>query len=174
VLALAFSGIALALAGCGQEAEEKPAARRQERATQAIRAYEEAARQRPDDASVRAKLGRAYLVAHQYDEAVTVLLEAVRLEPGLAGAHADLGTAYGFLAQWPNAIASFEEAIRLSPNLVDAHSRLGTTYLAIGELDGALREQKWLEERAPALAEDLRKNIDTYNMQRVRLPGTRR
>lgn len=174
VVVLAVWGIVLATAGCGQEAEKKPLAKRQERVAEAIKAYEEAVSLRPDDAWVRAKLGRAYIFAQRYDEAIAALREAVRLEPGLAPAHADLGAAYGFQVQWQHAIASFKAAIRLSPNMVDAHSRLGTTYLAVGDLEGALREYKWLETRAPALARDLLQNIDTYKMQRASLPGPRR
>lgn len=174
VVALAVWGIFLATTGCGQEAEKKSLAKRQERVASAIKAYEEAARQRPDDAKVHAKLGRAYLIAHRYDEAIASLRQAVRLEPDLAPAHADLGAAHGFQAQWKRAIASFKAAIRLSPNMVDAHSRLGTTYLAVGDLEGALREYKWLETRAPALARDLLQNVDTYKMQRASLPGPRR
>jgi Flp pilus assembly protein TadD len=171
---LAVLGIVLATAGCGQDAEKKPQSSHQERVAEAIKTYEEASRQRPDDARVLSKLGRAYLIARRHSEAVTVLRKAVILEPDLASAHADLGTAYGFRAQWQPAIESFKEAIRLSPNMTDAHSRLGTTYLAVGDVEGALREYKWLNARAPTLAQELAENISTYKMQRADLPGERR
>ena len=163
----------LVLTGCGQESENKPQSTREDRVAAAIDAYEKVAQQRPGDAAVRAKLGRALIIAHRYDEGVIALREAVRLQPNLAQAHADLGAAYGFQEEWERAIASFKEAIRLAPEMVDVHSRLGTTYLAVRDLEGALREYKWLETRNPALAQELLQTIETHKTRGAPLLGPR-
>ena len=60
------------------------ALQRQEKFDQAIAAYREAIRLKPDEASYHASMGFALQLDGKVDEAITAYREAIRLKPGYA------------------------------------------------------------------------------------------
>ena len=61
--------------------------------TEAIAAFREAIRLKPDLASAHYNLGNALRVQGKLDEAIAAYREAIRLKPDLAEAHYNLGLA---------------------------------------------------------------------------------
>jgi len=106
---------------------------------QAVQAYREAIRLKPDLADAWYNLGIAYRKVGQYQQAVQAYREAIRLRPDDAEAWNNLGIAYDQLGQLQEAIRAYREAIRLKPDLADAWHNLGIAYLALGQPQEAVR-----------------------------------
>jgi Flp pilus assembly protein TadD len=69
------------------------------RDSEAITAFQEAVRLKPDDAAMHSGLGSAYYGLRRYSEAVGAYQEAIRLKPDDASTWCGLGMAYDQLGQ---------------------------------------------------------------------------
>jgi tetratricopeptide (TPR) repeat protein len=105
---------------------------------EAIAAYREAIRLRPDDARAHTNLGNALRDQGKVDEAIAAYREAIRLQPDLAKAHGNLGEALRRQGKVDEAIAAYREAIRLRPDDAVAHRNLGVLLRGRGDYAGAL------------------------------------
>jgi tetratricopeptide (TPR) repeat protein len=112
---------------------------------EAIPAYREALRLKPDDADAWYNLGLAYSKLGLHKEAIAAYREAVRLKPDYAKAWSNLGAAYELLGRSPDAIAACRKALRLKPDDVEPWITLGASYINLG------RNQKAIEACREAL-----------------------
>jgi tetratricopeptide (TPR) repeat protein len=132
------------------------------RYTEAVEAYKQAIRLRPDDASAHFNLGdyasahfnlgHAYVKLGRYDEAIEACKQAIRLKPDLVSAHLTLGNAYDKLGRYDETIEACEQAIRLKPDLAEAHYILGNTYVKLGRNAEAIEAFKQAIRLKPGLA----------------------
>jgi tetratricopeptide (TPR) repeat protein len=120
---------------------------REWRLDEAIAAYRQAIRLRPDYADAHTNLGIALVKQQEKpSEAVVVLREAIRLKPGDASAHFALGTALHQLMsrgehgqrKLDEVIREYREAVRLYPGSADASFALGKLLSRLGRFDEAI------------------------------------
>src|SRR5579884_1461952 len=108
------------------------------RHAEAVTAYKEALRLKPDDEAAWFDLGAAYGLLGQYDKAVSASQEAIRLKPDDAAAWLSLGVAYHDLGRYDKAVSAEQEAIRLKPDDERAWFSLGAAYGLLGQYDKAV------------------------------------
>ena len=103
------------------------------REAQAIAAYREATRAKPD--FVRPLSHLAYLLASQerFAEAEPYFLAVLREDPGNAVAHFNLGYAHDKRGQYKRAVHEFREATRLNPKIDRAWYGLGLAHAHLGQ-----------------------------------------
>jgi tetratricopeptide (TPR) repeat protein len=99
-------------------------------------------RQRPSDPNAHFKLGRAYFLSRQYQEAINPFKETIRINPDHALAHYALGASYLHLGQNQESIISYKKAIQINPNDALAHQELGYAYSKIGQYQKAISSIK--------------------------------
>ena len=95
---------------------------------EAVEAFKQAVRLKPDDAEAHTNLGVAYRSLKRFDEAAASFKEAIRLKPDWAVPHIHLGITYLNTDRAKEAINSFKEAVRLEPKLAEAQNNLGVAY----------------------------------------------
>lgn len=79
----------------------------------------------PDDALAQYYLGKRYIQAHHYPDALRALDTAAHLDPNSAQTHLDLGVCYFELRDMERAQTEFEEALRRNDRLAQAVFMLG-------------------------------------------------
>jgi tetratricopeptide (TPR) repeat protein len=105
---------------------------------EALVAYKEAVRLKPDDPESHSMLG--FLQSSNLDVAIGEYREAVRLKPAEASYHIELGVALAKKKDIHAAIAEAEEAIRLDPRNGAYHALLGGILLEEGDINKAASE----------------------------------
>jgi Flp pilus assembly protein TadD len=106
---------------------------------QAVQAYRESIRLKPDFAEAWYNLGFAYAKLGQYQQAVNPYREAIRLKPDDALAWYNLGNAYARLGQYQEAVQANREAIRLKQDDAEAWTNLGVAYFQLGQHQQAVQ-----------------------------------
>jgi tetratricopeptide (TPR) repeat protein len=109
---------------------------------EAIAAYRDAIRLKPESAEAHGNLGLALTEQGQVAEAITELRETIRLKPDFFGAHYNLGNALRDQGKPAEAIAAYREAIRLQPDYAEAHCNLGSILQGQGQFREALAEYR--------------------------------
>ncbi|MBI2502390.1 MAG: tetratricopeptide repeat protein [Candidatus Latescibacteria bacterium] len=104
--------------------------------------WTDAVRKGPLMARPYVNLGKAYLEAGQYPEAIAASRRALELNPELDRAHYNIGTAYLHQDHLEEAIASYRRALEIRPELIEAHNNLGNAYLEQGRSAEALAEYR--------------------------------
>lgn len=120
---------------------------------QAIAAYRDAVRLRPDDADAWFNLGVSYGFMLRYPEAIEAYGEAQRLNPKRIDASYNLGNAYSTLKQYDLAIQSYREALRHKPDHVDAWINLGVSYGRARQYDEAIKAYRKALQLQPKSAD---------------------
>ncbi|MCC7261256.1 MAG: tetratricopeptide repeat protein [Candidatus Latescibacteria bacterium] len=87
-------------------------------------------------------LGKAFLEAGEYQQAIAASRRALAIDPNLDRAHYNIGRAYQALDQQEEAIASYLRALEIRPDLIEARNNLGNAYLVQGHADAALAEYR--------------------------------
>jgi Flp pilus assembly protein TadD len=122
---------------------------------EAIEAYRQALRLKPDDVNIWLNLGGAYGKLGRYREVVEASRQALRLKPDDADAWINLGIAYGKLGRHREAIAAYREALRFKPDDAQAWNNLAIAYVLSGNRSAALEAVKELRRYNPQKAEKL-------------------
>ncbi len=104
---------------------------------EAIEAFKQATRIRPDYVDVHNNLGVAYGKSGKYKEAIEAFKQAIRIRPDFAEAHYNLGIAYEKSGKHREAVKAYKQAIRIKPDFAEAHYNLGIAY----EKSGKYREE---------------------------------
>ncbi len=99
---------------------------------EAIDAFNQAIRIKPDFADAHFNRGNSYKELGHYKEAIEAYKQAISIKPDDADAHHNLGVAYGSLDMHKEAIDAYKHATRIKPDHEFAHNNLGVTY---GSLD---------------------------------------
>lgn len=138
---------------------------------EALEAFRNAVRLRPDYGEARLALGIAELGGGNYDQALQHFQAAARLSPTLVAVHLNLGEAYRATKQWEKAKASFDKALQMDSNLAQAHYNLGLMYMTAGAefpgldaLQGMQRAKEELTRYRNLMGPRLRRDDPTTNI----------
>jgi TonB family protein len=106
------------------------------------------------------KLGKDYLEAKKYKQAIEEFRRASRLRPDSSEAFYQLGLAHrdaiavsDKAGRTDEAARAFKEATRLKPDFAEAHHQLGWSYYDLGQPDQAVESLKEALRLKPDLAE---------------------
>ena len=122
---------------------------RLERYSDALRAFSEAVRLRPDYAEAYNNRGVVYRKIRQYLEAIQDYTRAIELNEFYADAYHNRGVAYRRMERWKDAIRDFTDAIRIRPEYADAYNNRGNARLMIGDKNGAVADYRAALRVAP-------------------------
>ncbi len=126
-----------------------------DRGEDAVNAYRQAIRLKPDFAKAYFNLGLLYAELRRYEEAIEAYRQTIRLTPDNADAHSNLGMLYGGTNRPNEAKATLKEAIKLAPDSAAAHYNLGLVYIQYGDISAACEQQQRLLRLDRKLADTL-------------------
>ena len=95
------------------------------RHAEAVWAYGEAVRLKPDYARAYTNMGVALAKLRRWDDAVHAYRAAIRARPEYADAYYNLALTLADLRRWGDALDAFREAVRLNPADADAFYNMG-------------------------------------------------
>jgi tetratricopeptide (TPR) repeat protein len=108
----------------------------------------------PDDAAVRAELGKLYLDAGRYQDAGAWLTSALELEPDNLNVRTQLALSLLNVGRLDDAVAAYEENLRVAPEHPASLLGLGRVKLYLQQdIDGGLALWEKLVAVAPGSAE---------------------
>ena len=107
---------------------------------EALTAYDEAIRLRPDYADAYASRCRVYGFLNQQRRGVQDCDEAIRLKPDSARAYFNRGSRYFILRQNEAAVRDFSEAMRLVKPDAHVYQARGQAYFLLGQYDQAVQD----------------------------------
>ena len=81
--------------------------------------------------------GWIYIIAGNYDQAISDFNKAIQLRPNDALAYYGLGSAYSIKRDYSQARSEFNKAIKLDPNYGDAYNKRAWTYYFQGKYNEA-------------------------------------
>lgn len=122
---------------------------------EAIKAFKQAIKLRPDYIDAHNRLAEAYAEIDEFKKAADTLKQAIRYQPDSATAYAKLGDAYENAGETKKAIEAYTEAIRLNPKAADVHYKLGVIHAQRESEEPAVAEYKILQTLDPKLAQEL-------------------
>ena len=125
-----------------------------EKFDEAIKAFSQAVKLKPEFAEAYLQLGEAYWEQGEPKKALEAYKQSLKYQPNSARAHADLGTAYAF-SDYKKAVEAYNEAIRIDPKAPSFHYKLGELHASHGKEQLAVGEYKILQTLDPGLAQDL-------------------
>ncbi len=99
---------------------------------EAIEAFKEAIRIKPDHALAHHNLGYSYAKLGRNKEAIEAYKQAIRIKPDDAEAFSSLGIAYGEIGLHKKRIEAYKQAIRIKPDDAETFFSLGISYGEIG------------------------------------------
>jgi len=120
---------------------------------EAIEAFKQAIKLKPDLAEAHYNLGLAYANLGRWKEVIETCKQAIKLKPDYAEAHNNLGVAYDELGRNQEAIEAYKQAIKLEPDLAKAHYNLGITYANLGRWKEVIEACKQAIKLKPDYAE---------------------
>lgn len=142
-------GLYCALAGLQQEA---------------IDAYYQALRLKPEIPEAYYNLGLSYSVQKKYEEAITAFNMAITLRPTYVEALYNLGVVYEDAGQHSEAIKTFKQVVHLKPEMAEAYCGLGDAYFSLGSLLEAVEAFKQALKIKPDYGEALYNLSITYGL----------
>jgi tetratricopeptide (TPR) repeat protein len=95
--------------------------------------FAKARKLKPDSADTERNIGRAWLDAEHFKEAVAALERSIELDPKNAHARADLAGCYYQLSKFAPALEAGRAAVELDPNLFEARHNLGLALAAVNK-----------------------------------------
>jgi cytochrome c-type biogenesis protein CcmH/NrfG len=122
--------------------------RRKGKLDEAIAAYRQAIRIKPDYAEAHCNLGVTLCDQGKLDEAIATYRQAIQIKPDYAEAHCNLGAALDDLGRPDEAVAVYRQAVVLKPNFAGVHNNLGLGLMQLGHMS----EARAALERAVQLA----------------------
>jgi tetratricopeptide (TPR) repeat protein len=139
-----------------------------DRPEEAIKAYYEALRIRPEYVEVYGSLALAYDHCGDFIKALGMYMRAISYFPGSVDLQRNLGLAFFNSGNYPEAIKAYGRAIQISPQDGRAYYYLGLVHLDLEDREAAMAMQAKLKELgANDLAAQL---LDEVARQTWRLP----
>ena len=109
---------------------------------EAIEAFKQAIRIKPNFAEAHYNLGLAYDKLGMYKKAIETYKRVIKIKPNFAEAHYNLGLAYTKLEMYEESIEAFKQVIKIKPDFAEAHYNLGLAYEELGMYEEAMEEFK--------------------------------
>lgn len=125
----------------GSEADSGAALTKQGKFAEAVKVYQEALRQRPEDAALHNNLAFAYASLGQYKESIEEYKKAIEYDPTLVDAYYNLGQAYRRLDRNEEMVAAYLQGFSHPEAL--KRDWAWTAALELGEVSGQLN--RWTE-----------------------------
>jgi tetratricopeptide (TPR) repeat protein len=125
---------------------------RQNRAGEAIDAFDRAISLGGDGVALRFELATALESAHRLEDAVAHLKRAAAIDPTSFEVHANLAALLEKIDRQQESLAVGRRAIELNPKSATANFNLGTTLQSLGELDAAINAFDKAIELDPKIA----------------------
>lgn len=119
----------------------------------------EAVQRTPEEATLRSRLAKRYLLLRDYERAAEHYSCFVRLEPGNAAGWNNLGVCYNRLEQHESAIRALENAINCDSRLLSAYLNLAHAYEKLGNLGAASQ----VLEKATSISSTSSERIRLYD-----------
>jgi tetratricopeptide (TPR) repeat protein len=97
-------------------------------------------------------LGKAYIFAEQYDDAIRVAEKLLEMQPGMRTSIETKAWAIGMRGDWQRALPLFEEVHRLTNHPLKGLMGLGYAYTQLGEKEKAMdiiRRMELRQEQEP-------------------------
>ncbi len=110
------------------------------RPDEAVAAYRDAIRIKPDFAEAQFALGNVLIGQRRLDEAGAAYREAIRIKPDFAEAHFNLGHVLTEQLLFDEAAAAYRAAIRIKPGYAEAYCNLGAVLRRAGKASEAIAE----------------------------------
>jgi len=127
---------------------------------EAIEAYREAIRSKPDYFDAYMNLGLLHYKLGRYDEAVDAYLNAITIRPYDKSVHNKLGAAYIILGHYSMAVDTFKRSLKIDPENPETHFNLGIVFVMSGDRNGAVAEYDVLKNLDRKRATKLLEIID--------------
>ena len=102
-----------------------------------IKSAEDAIKFQPNQYMSRYLLGKSYIGAGRYNDAIAELDKSISLKDNFAPAYFELGNAYYKKFDFNSARANYQKAIQYDSQLIDAYNNLGVIQIALGALGEA-------------------------------------
>jgi len=141
---------------------------------EAIEAFKEAIRIKPDFAEAHNSLGFSYGKLGMDKEAIEAYKQAIRIKPDYANAHFNLGVSYSKLGMNKEAIEAYKQAIRIKPDYAEVHFSLGLTYGMLGmnkEAIEAFKQAIWIKPDYAEMHFYLGANYAALGMKKEAIEG---
>lgn len=113
---------------------------------EAIEAYEESLRIKPDFTEAYVNLGVDYYRSGKYEAAIKMYKQAIQIKPDCLSAYSKLGTVYLTNGSYPLAVETFRKAVNIDPNNAIMRFNLGLAYFLNGERTSAYQEYMILKD----------------------------
>lgn len=120
---------------------------------EAIQAFQEAVRLRPNYTQAFVHLAKALQTQGRLGDAEQAYREVLRRDPNSPEAHNNLGNLLGFQGKQEESIVEYREAIRLRPDFLPAHYNLAISLEDQGKLPEAEIEYRTVLRLSPGLAQ---------------------
>jgi tetratricopeptide (TPR) repeat protein len=140
---LAVELIRLAIKQSGQPAfylNLGTALKEQRRLDEAVAAYHDAIRIKPDFAEAHFALGNVLIGLRRLDEAGAAYRKAIRIKPDFAEAHFNIGHVLAEQLRFDEAAAAYRQAIHVKPDYAEAYCNLGAVLRRAGKASEAIAE----------------------------------
>jgi TonB family protein len=112
---------------------------------EALKAFEQALRLKPDWPEALNHLGRSYSSLREYDKAIKNFKEALRLRPEYTEAQENLAIADLYAGNFREAVDYLLKVTSARPDYPQPHKLLALAYLVLDEREKAIAEQKILQ-----------------------------
>ncbi len=104
------------------------------RLADAVAAYQEALKMRPDFPAALSNLGSALRMMGRRADAIKILQRAIQLSPNMPEPYNNLGIALREEGRLDEAIAIYKKCLTIRPNMVDTTNNLGNAYKDSGDI----------------------------------------
>lgn len=141
----------------------------QDKPEDAIAAYDEAVRLKPNFAGAYNDRGGAKNMLGRHEDAIADRNQAIRLKPDFAEAYSNRGLTKNDLGRHEDAIIDYNQAIRLKPDLAEAYNNRGNAKGDLGRHEDAIADY----DEAIRLKPDLPKLITTGALRRTNWTATK-
>jgi tetratricopeptide (TPR) repeat protein len=129
------------------------ALREQRQLDEAVAAYRDAVRIKPDYAEAHFGLGNVLIALCLLDEAAASYRNAIRIKPDYAEAHCNLGDVLRRAGRIDEAIIAYQRVAAINPRYAEVHCKLSGTFFDQGKLDDAIAASRRAISLKPDLAE---------------------
>ena len=109
---------------------------------EAIEAYKQAIRIKPDYADVYYNIGVALINIDKYKEAIEAYKQAIRIKPDYAEAYNNMGISLMYIGENEEAIEAYRQAIKIRFNYDSAYYNLGVALIKIEKNEEAIEAYK--------------------------------